>query len=199
MALSHHNQSKQMISSKNIDQEVCMDWIDELLSTYGETEFTNVTRAQLFNALQKSGTYSDFFHYIIFDLFKDTGLVLCDSASPKLRTVEVPFFEKIIKKSKHINETLSIQQKELVKNGFKTIIDSEPNSSQLFFIQNKERELLLYNEKNLFQLPNKQEFTDQELIELLKKHPAKFSNNVVTRPIMQECIFPTLAFYSWTR
>ena len=37
-------------------------------------------------------------------------------------------------------------------------------------------------------------FTKEELMEIASNDPAKLSNNVVTRPLMQEWLFPTLAF-----
>ena len=37
-------------------------------------------------------------------------------------------------------------------------------------------------------------FTADELIQIASEFPCKLSNNVVTRPITQEMLFPTLAF-----
>lgn len=37
-------------------------------------------------------------------------------------------------------------------------------------------------------------FSYEELIGEMERNPARFSNNVVTRPLMQEYVFPTLAF-----
>jgi len=36
-------------------------------------------------------------------------------------------------------------------------------------------------------------FTKTELIEILKRHPERFSNNVLTRPLMQDSLFPVLS------
>src|SRR5699024_12473087 len=38
------------------------------------------------------------------------------------------------------------------------------------------------------------EFTSEALIQIAEKTPSRLSNNVVTRPLMQEWLFPTLAF-----
>ncbi|MGV3464267.1 MAG: bacillithiol biosynthesis protein BshC, partial [Heyndrickxia sp.] len=40
----------------------------------------------------------------------------------------------------------------------------------------------------------KAKFTKMELLTELENHPEHFSNNVVTRPMMEEWLFPTLAF-----
>ncbi len=37
-------------------------------------------------------------------------------------------------------------------------------------------------------------FSYEELIEEMERSPERFINNVVTRPLMQEYVFPTLAF-----
>lgn len=39
-------------------------------------------------------------------------------------------------------------------------------------------------------------FSEQELLQIAKGHPEQLSNNVITRPLMQEMLFPVLAFIS---
>ena len=39
-------------------------------------------------------------------------------------------------------------------------------------------------------------FTKEQLLQIAKETPEQLSNNVVTRPLMQELLFPVLAFIS---
>ena len=68
------------------------------------------------------------------------------------------------------------------------------NHGHLFYHLDDER-LLLYREGNKWVTKDEQiVFTKDESIETIKQSPEKFSNNVVTRPIMQELVFPVLSF-----
>src|SRR5690606_18457443 len=88
------------------------------------------------------------------------------------------------------------QQKEIGNYGFKKAIEMEESSANLFYYLYNERILLDYDSQNDCFLSKKAHFQmdSDSLRELLRQKPENFSNNVVTRPIMQEWLFPTLAF-----
>lgn len=69
------------------------------------------------------------------------------------------------------------------------------NSGNLFYHHDKER-ILLFRNKNggWIGKQNEIELTTEELINIATSQPEKLSNNVVTRPLMQELLFPSLAF-----
>ena len=53
---------------------------------------------------------------------------------------------------------------------------------------------LISKEDNLFKLSKSDITSEEELIELIETEPERFSNNVVTRPVMEEWLFNTVAF-----
>lgn len=54
---------------------------------------------------------------------------------------------------------------------------------------------LISKEDNLFKLSKSDiTYSEEELIELIETEPERFSNNVVTRPVMEEWLFNTVAF-----
>ncbi|MDR4436621.1 bacillithiol biosynthesis protein BshC, partial [Bacillus tequilensis] len=55
------------------------------------------------------------------------------------------------------------------------------------FLIEKDHGRFVINELNL-------EWTPDELFTHMEEKPERFSNNVVTRPLMQEYLIPTLAF-----
>ncbi len=64
-----------------------------------------------------------------------------------------------------------------------------------FYHHNNERILLERDhEGNWAGKQNEVVMTSQQMLETARHNPAGLSNNVVTRPVMQECLFPTLAF-----
>ncbi|WP_449539915.1 bacillithiol biosynthesis cysteine-adding enzyme BshC [Ferdinandcohnia sp. Marseille-Q9671] len=189
---------KTMVSSIEIEKDGVVRWIEEIFETYGETSHTRDLLGRLRGYVEKSATYVDFFVQIVNDLFGKTGLVLVDSGSKELRSLETVYFKKMIEKNKEIHDALLLQQEVLSASQYPSTIEMNENSANLFYHQNEERILLEYNvEHDLFSGKNNEcILCSEELLEVAEKRPEYLSNNVVTRPLMQELLFPTLAFIS---
>ncbi|WP_246940210.1 bacillithiol biosynthesis cysteine-adding enzyme BshC [Bacillus pinisoli] len=190
--------NKHSVSDVQLDHQACQEWINELFSFYGETSYTNEILEEINKCLQDSNTYVDFFAKLIFLLFKETGLVLVDSGNEQLRELEIPVFETILRENAAIDSALKKQQQTLKDRNISLMIDSEENSAHIFYHLHGERVLLerMVEEGNVFYRGKNNEcrFSEKELLALLHEHPNRFSNNVVTRPIMQEYLFPTIMF-----
>lgn len=91
---------------------------------------------------------------------------------------------------------MSLQkQQQLVKEqGYKPIIETKSNAVHIFMQIDEERVLLEEENGKFVGKDGIYSFSYEELIAEMEKSPERFSNNVVTRPLMQEYIFPTLAF-----
>ena len=196
--ISQKQINKSSVSTMDLDKDVCNRWIEEIFETYTETEFTNDLIHKLKECVNLSSTYVDFFIYIINELFKGTGLVLIDSASKELRAIESGFLTNMIEKNNDIYHSVLEQQSIIQRNQYNLSIEMPPSSANLFYHHNGERLLLEYDpEHEIFRSKNNECILClDELIEIAKTQPEKLSNNVVTRPLMQEMLFPTLAFIS---
>jgi bacillithiol biosynthesis cysteine-adding enzyme BshC len=190
--------NKRSVSDVQLDPQACKEWISELFGFYGETAYTNEILSEINECLNRSQTYTDFFAQLIFLLFKDTGLVLVDSGNKQLREIEVPFFKKIIEENPNIDAALKRQQERLTGSDYHLMIESDEGSAHIFYHLNGERVLLerkVSNGTDVFRgKRNECRFTKEELLTLLEEKPDCFSNNVVTRPLMQEFLFPTIMF-----
>ncbi|MBE4908830.1 bacillithiol biosynthesis cysteine-adding enzyme BshC [Bacillus luteolus] len=191
---------KRSVSDIEIDKKVCVKWIEDVFETFNETNYTNDILLNLKKKIDNPAinTYVDFFAAIIMELFKEYGIVLVDSGSKELRKIESEYLCKLVRESKNIRDALLFQHHTLQDDGFQKVIDTAEYSANLFFHFDNERVLLEYHpEENKFKgKGNECEFTMEELTEVALTTPEKLSNNVVTRPLMQEFLFPTLAFIS---
>lgn len=189
---------KKMVSHIELNQEICLSWIDSILETYGETKNTKDLLDFSKKALEKSTTMVDFFSWIIMELFKEDGLLIIDSGDYNLRKLESEYFIKQIQCANEITSLVKEQQAEINLCGFPNTIEIPEQAGNLFYYDEEfnERILLEYDEENLiFKSKNGQiHFTKEQLLQIASQYPEKLSNNVVTRPIMQEWLFPTLAF-----
>ncbi|MDF2039601.1 bacillithiol biosynthesis cysteine-adding enzyme BshC [Cytobacillus oceanisediminis] len=189
---------KKMVSNIPLNREKCRAWVEDIIETFGETKHTKDLLLTIEEIILHSQTYVEFFAGIIMHLFKETGLLLVDSGDQKLRRLESSIFGKQIKGFEDITKRVKSQQQNLENAGFPNAIDLSENAANLFYYdeKHKERILLEFNqEKKVFTgKEHTHEFTMNELLEIAENHPERLSNNVVTRPITQECLFPVLSF-----
>lgn len=186
---------KKSASGIKLDQAKIKLWAEEVVSSFGETEYTEKLVRFLSESLECSTTFVDFFAHLIMYLFKDYGLVLVDSGDVHLRAVESSFFREMIRNNEELNRAVYGQIALLRELEFDAPIDLEPNSANLFYHLNEERVLLERDEEGNFRGKNNECLLSMdELLTEAEDHPERLSNNVVTRPLMQEQLFPTLAF-----
>ncbi|ENQ3104593.1 bacillithiol biosynthesis cysteine-adding enzyme BshC [Bacillus cereus] len=188
------NLNKASASETEISIEDCQHWIEEIFKTYPETKHTKDLLRLVEECLQQSRTYVDFFARFITKLFMHSGLILVDSHHPILRNIEVPFLKELLARYKNVQVALNDQQRILRDLDYKTIIETKPNVVHIFMEINGERLLLEEEEGRFICKEGMYSFSYEEIIKSMEDHPERFSNNVVTRPLMQEYIFPTLAF-----
>jgi bacillithiol synthase len=192
------NLEKKMISEVCINRDLCYSWVEEIIETYGETKHTKEVLSFALESLKKAESFVDFFATIIMELFKDSGLLIVDSGNKDLRKLEKEYFINQIKNHREITSAVLGQQEKTKAAGFSNMIDINENTANLFFYDEhvNERILLQFDpQSGGFAGKNGEvSFTYDELMEIANEFPEKLSNNVVTRPLMQEWLFPTLAF-----
>jgi len=185
---------KQMVSKIQLDKDRLKSWYENIVASFGETEHSRIIIQFLNNCLSESTTFTQFFTSITNELFKHYGLLLVDSADSELRKIERDFFQTLIHSGQDITKRLLSQQNELRNQGYTTIIETQETSLQLFLEVNGERFLLHHDEETNSVKGRNSLFSYEDLSLKLESNPELFSNNVVTRPLMQEYLFPTLAF-----
>ncbi|CAG9619812.1 bacillithiol biosynthesis cysteine-adding enzyme BshC [Sutcliffiella rhizosphaerae] len=196
LSFSIKGSGKKMVSDLSFDKEAMEKWVKEVIKAFGETEYTNDVIAHLETAIHDSNNIVDFFAYIITSLFKGTGLVLVNASDSRLRKIETPFFQEMLNNHEKITSGILQSQQELNELGFNPLLEVDEDSMNLFYHQNGERELIYRSENGSYALSKHSNWSIsiEELHKLIEEYPEKFSNNVVTRPLMQELLFPTLAF-----
>lgn len=132
---------------------------------------------------------ADATRYLANELFKNEGLIILDGDSAELKKLFVPYakeellhqtsFEKVTQTNAHLND-------------YK--IQVNPREINLFYIEDKLRERLLFENGRYSVNNTSMIFTESEILSELENHPEKFSPNVILRPLYQEIILPNLAY-----
>ena len=126
-------------------------------------------------------------------VFKEHGVLLIDAQNDKLRQLEKPLLKEIVNNHSKINQVFRQTQEQTIASGLTQMIQTDTNV-HLFLHEDGMRQLIS-KEDNHFKLSKSDiTYSEEELIELIETEPERFSNNVVTRPVMEEWLFNTVAF-----
>ncbi|KGX93271.1 hypothetical protein N781_12745 [Pontibacillus halophilus JSM 076056 = DSM 19796] len=204
--LSHHPRMKKFkvlqkqlqklsVSEMEMDHEAMNQWVERLFSQLDETAYTKDLKSQIQDKLSQSRTFVDFFARILFGLFQEEGLILLDSHDPGLRKLETPYFDKMIQSQPAIAEGVERALHHTAQQGYPVNLDATHQDGHLFYTHEGERVLLVRNEDGHWEGKQGEcRCTTEELRRIAEESPHLLSNNVVTRPLMQEFVLPTLAF-----
>lgn len=192
--VSQNEYEKKPISFIELDKLAVSEWLRTAFLHLHETAYTKEVYETIDHCLQEAKTYVDFFARLIFALFPNEGIVLFDSAHEAARKIESDYFLQMIDAQQSIAVNVYETVEKMKQQGYAAPIEVEENDAHLFYFDGRER-ILLKREGTMW--VGKQEevkFTTDEIKKIAKVQPEKLSNNVVTRPLMQELLFPTLAF-----
>jgi bacillithiol biosynthesis cysteine-adding enzyme BshC len=134
---------------------------------------------------------ADATRYLVNALFGQYGLVIIDADDARFKQQFAPIIEQDIVEQnsfKHITAT----NEELQKQGVH--IQVNPREINFFYLQDKSRERIVFENDVYHVLNTETRFTLAELQQEIAHHPERFSPNVVMRPLYQECILPNIAY-----
>lgn len=195
LKVKQQNNNKQSVSDLPLDKRALEIFTEEVLKHCKETQETCLLLTEIKTMIQKSRSYVDFFNFFIHKLFKNRGIVLLDSHHKELRQMEKPYFKQMISSNDLLNDCFLEKANALFNEGYGEPIERSENNAHLFYHYQGSRLLLERTSSNMFRdKHNIVSFTKEELLEQVETNPQNFSNNVVTRPIMQEFLLPVLAF-----
>jgi bacillithiol biosynthesis cysteine-adding enzyme BshC len=158
-----------------------------------DTEYKSDWMRMLRGFAAESRTLTDLFARMLAKLFGRYGLVLMDSDDPALRRVETGLFERLIVENETLCKALLSGQSRVRELGYPVQAEVGDNAANLFLFEQGER-TLLHREGDLFvNRRGSVRLTKEQLLQRLRTSPESFSNNVMTRPLMQEYLFPVLA------
>ncbi|MBO8155342.1 MAG: bacillithiol biosynthesis cysteine-adding enzyme BshC [Bacillaceae bacterium] len=185
---------KEPVSSIELNQEKAEAWLNRIFQNLDETAYTKDLFLNLKGLLDESKTMVDFFARTIFYLFSE-GVVLLDSNAPEIRELEKEYFLNMIDHQADIASGVTEAIYKNAREGYFISLDCQPNDGHLFYLKDGERVLLQVDEEGRWSGKNKEcQFTREELKKEAENNPSRLSNNVVTRPVMQEYLLPVLAF-----
>ncbi|WP_157811962.1 bacillithiol biosynthesis cysteine-adding enzyme BshC [Alteribacter populi] len=198
VAMRERNDLKIPASKRSLDQSQVMKQLKESLLYLRETVHTKDLYEEWEQLIFSSTTYVEFFAKLIHRLFEGTGLVLMDAADEQIRKLERPFFKDLIEENESVRDAFTEQAKAFQEAGNGSPVQVDMNLSHLFIHDNDERILLYFDEEReaFVDKEGHRSWTKNELLKVAEEEPERLSNNVISRPLMQEWLLPVLGFIS---
>ena len=188
------SRTKKIASEATFDKQLMVGYLDEIFKSLPETLYTKDLKSSVLELLDNNLTYTSFFTALMNELFQEEGLLLIDASYEPLRKLESDYFQLQILHSVEIAKVVLEHEEKIAREGFGTPIQAKESAAHLFYVEESERFLLERVNNQFVHEPKGISFTLDEMMEIAREHPEKLSNNVVTRPIMQEMVFPVLSF-----
>ncbi|MCU6709488.1 bacillithiol biosynthesis cysteine-adding enzyme BshC [Paenibacillus sp. J5C_2022] len=183
------------VSRTIIGSEQWESWLAELEAALPGSEFKPGMMEELRQLADRTTSLSDMFACLLHRLFGRYGLVLIDSDDAGLRKLEAPMFRELLERNDELEEAFRSTSARVKELGYPLQADVAEGSSGLFlFHPDRDGErTMLYKRDGLFEdRKGSSSWSKEELIGLTHSRPELFSNNVLTRPLMQEYLFPVL-------
>lgn len=155
--------------------------VDAAASSLPDTEFKEDILEALRQCYAPGRTMAQAFGAWLLRMTRGSGLVVVDPSLPELKAIGAGLFGRELEESSESSTLVRETTAELVELGYHA--QASPSESNLnLFYANPSRNPVVANGNQ------------EELLKALADEPARFSPNVLLRPIYQDTLFPTLAY-----
>ncbi|UQZ87045.1 hypothetical protein SK3146_06338 [Paenibacillus konkukensis] len=193
--IDHPSGKRSSVSRLEIAAEQWEEALRQLDSSLIPTEFKDGWMDAVRAIVASSSTLVDVFGQLLAKLFGSYGLVLLDSDDPALRRAEAPMFRSILENNAPLGEAYRQGKEQVRALGYEAQVEMNERGANLFIFDQDERVLLYAAEgKDGCFTDRKAErsYSLGQLLDWTETSPERFSNNVLTRPLMQDYVLPVL-------
>lgn len=182
------------VSGTPITPSQWRDCVEELARLLPDTQWKPGLLDKAVELTADAGSLSESFARLLAWLFGPHGLVIMDAADPRLRRLERAMFAAMLKENGAVREAASQGKQAVETLGYEPQVIFDASQAHLFIVDEQGRRPLMASEEDAFQMKGEAgKLSLDDMLARLEARPESFSNNVMTRPIMQEYIFPVLA------
>lgn len=191
--IKEKNEIKTPASERIINKESAREAVFEALKNMPETSETKELKKALLADAEKELTYTEWCAEVLYRLFKGSGLVVMDAHDPGIRKVEKEYFLEMVKNNTDMRHAFTSQAEKMREKGFGEPITIDPDNAHLFIEENNQR-YLLQSDAGRWWKKGEEHSRSQEDIAAALSQESGLSNNVVSRPVMQDLILPVHTF-----
>lgn len=179
-----------------LDESICKV-LDQLFKRLPSSEFTPDLQKLLRESWKPGVAYGDAFARMMTGLLGSYGLVLLDPLDARLKRLAAPLYAEAALKAADIATALETRSRELEAAGYHAQVLATSNSFPLFMHdESGARHAMTLTKDGRYKTKGADtSFTPDELAELTRSQPERFSPNVTLRAVVQDYLLPTIAYY----
>jgi bacillithiol biosynthesis cysteine-adding enzyme BshC len=168
------------------------DGLDEL----GAESFAPELRDRLAEIWKPGRTIGEAFCSDLQSLFADHGLIVVDPLDTRLKRLAAPIYSRAVENAGEIVAAVIDRSKELQDDGYHAQVAVTPDYFPLFYHTDDGARRALRRVNEHYRVAETQQvFALDELSDLSRTEPDRFSPGVMLRPVVQDHLFPTLCYF----
>src|SRR5271165_2685575 len=145
-------------------------------------------------AYAPTATYGSAFAKLFARVFADEGLILLDPLDERLHRLAAPILVQALEQRDELNALLLRRGKDLEHAGYAAQVNVTSHSTVLFSMEGGKRHVISSSNGDAFTSAG-HTAPRGEWLEKLQKHPELFSPNALFRPVVQDFMLPTAAYF----
>jgi bacillithiol biosynthesis cysteine-adding enzyme BshC len=184
------NAERAQVGKLKLGKDSLDNFFTQITESVAKTDFSYNILSFYQNCYKEGTTFAQAQAKFLGALLSDDGLLILDPNFRELKKYAAPLFEKEIRTAPELSDAIQDISKKLVTSGYHAQLD--PQGANLFLAENGKR-YKVTKENGAFHYDDKTA-SQEDLLDILKKEPERFSMNVVMRPLVQDTILPTAAY-----
>ncbi|MBW7473662.1 bacillithiol biosynthesis cysteine-adding enzyme BshC [Paenibacillus oenotherae] len=202
IALERPGGARRSVSQTRLTQEAMAAAVEQLSAALEDSAYKRELIERLTLYAGQSASLSDWFAHMMGWLFGDQGLVLMDADHPELRRLEAPMFKALIERNDELEDAYRRGAEAVEDLGYPLQAEVAPGGANLFIYRREqdgperniegERTLLFKRDGCFENRRGTLSWTKDEMLAIAAEAPERLSNNVLTRPLMQDYVLPVL-------
>ncbi|SES83805.1 bacillithiol biosynthesis cysteine-adding enzyme BshC [Anaerobranca gottschalkii] len=175
-------------------REIGEETLNRLISFIQDLGFSTEYLPKIINLLEVTfdKNYSNWFAKLLTKLLEGTGIVLVDSKAKVIKTESNGIFQEMVLKREELMKELEKTNKQIQCLGYPLQNPIDYNSETNLFLLKGNYRYKLRKEKEVFLIKTGEVFNQGEIIQYIDE--GLISPNVFLRPVIQDVVFPTLAY-----
>jgi len=155
----------------------------------GRSEISEILAA----SYRKGETFGTAFAKFYARVLAEYGVIFLNPLDPELHRIAQPVYRAALEKSVEINRALMERNEELEAAGYDAQVNVTPSHTLCFYFENGVRTPVRHHDKEF--LIGERKLSAAELMAETERCPERFSANVLLRPVVQDYLLPTLAYF----
>ncbi len=165
--------------------------LEELAAVLPATEFRDETVSMLRTCYVAGRGMADAFGCLMDQLLGPLGIIVFDGSDPAAKSWALPTFERVLSHPGHTSQLAARAGQALVAAGYHAQVTPQQDTIALFYMR-EAREPIRYVD-GLFHCDGRT-WTQAAILDEARAHPQHFSPNVLLRAVVQDTLFPTIAY-----